>query len=85
MYVKIGLVIGEAQRILVPASSLVERSEVSGVYMLDPGGRVSLRYVRPGHRFGDKIEILAGLRAGERIALDPIAASGRVVAQEPRQ
>jgi hypothetical protein len=34
--------------------------------------------VRPGHRFGDKIEILSGLSAGERIALDPVAASARL-------
>ena len=75
MYVKVGLVIGEADRLLVPASAVVERSEVTGVYVIDPHGAVSLRYVRPGHRFGDQIEILAGLAAGERIALDPIAAS----------
>ncbi len=61
MYVKVGLVIGEAERILVPLSSVVERSEVSAVYVIDPRGRVSLRYVRPGHRLGDKIEILSGL------------------------
>lgn len=85
MYVKVGLVIGEAERIFVPVSSLVERSEVREVYVLDSAGRVSLRYVRPGHRVGDKIEILAGLQPGERIALDPIAASARIVEQESRQ
>ena len=64
---------------------MIERSEVSGVYVLDSRGRVSLRYVRPGHRFGEKIEILAGLAPGDRVALDPIAASARIDAQEPRQ
>jgi RND family efflux transporter MFP subunit len=82
MYVRVGLVIGEADRLLVPASALVERSEVTGVYVIGQKGGVSLRYVRPGHRFGDKVEILAGLTAGEQIALDPIAASARV-ALEP--
>ena len=84
MYVKVGLVIGEADRLLIPASTVVERSEVTGVYVIDPHGQVSLRYVRPGHRFGDKLEILAGLTAGERIALDPIAASTRIAMAEPR-
>lgn len=85
MYVKVGLVIGEAERILVPLSSVVERSEVSAVYVIDPAGRVSLRYVRPGHRLGDKIEILSGLQSSERIALDPIAAGARIVEQGQRQ
>jgi RND family efflux transporter MFP subunit len=78
MYVKVGLVIGQADRLLVPATALIERSEVTGVYVLDANGQVSLRYVRPGHRFGDRLEILSGLAAGEHIALDPVAASGRL-------
>jgi RND family efflux transporter MFP subunit len=80
MYVRVGLVIGSATRILVPASSLVVQSEVTGLYVLDKNGRPSLRYVRPGRRIGDQIEILAGLSPGERVALDPIAAAARVVA-----
>ncbi|MDE2296439.1 MAG: efflux RND transporter periplasmic adaptor subunit [Gammaproteobacteria bacterium] len=80
MYVKVGLVVGSAKRILVPASALVVQSEVTGLYVLDSKGRPSLRYVRPGRRLGDQIEILAGLAPGERVALDPIAAAARVVA-----
>ena len=80
MYVKVGLVVGEADRLLIPASAAVERSEVTGVYVLDSHGRVSLRYVRPGQRVGDQLEILAGLDSGERIALDPIAASAQAAA-----
>ncbi len=78
MYVKVGLVIGEADRLLVPQSALVQRSEVTGVYVIGPGSGVSLRYVRLGHRFGDMVEILAGIVAGERIATDPTAASRKI-------
>ena len=82
MYVKVGLVIGQTDRLLVPATALIERSEVTGIYILDSKGGTSLRYVRPGHRFGDKIEILSGLSPGERIALDPIAATARLAPPE---
>lgn len=78
MYVKVGLVIGEADQILIPASAVIERSEVTGVYVIDAKGQLSLRYVRRGHQFGDKLEILSGIAPGERIALDPIAASAQV-------
>jgi RND family efflux transporter MFP subunit len=74
MFVKVGFVIGEADRILVPARSLVERSEVTAVYVLDASGRASMRQIRVGDRFGDRVEILSGLATGERIALDPLAA-----------
>jgi RND family efflux transporter MFP subunit len=74
MFVKVGFVIGEADRLLVPLRALIERGEVTGVYVVDPGGSTSLRQVRLGHRFDDRIEILAGLGAGERVALDPVLA-----------
>jgi RND family efflux transporter MFP subunit len=83
MYVKVGLVIGEAERFLIPVSAVIERSEVTGVYVIGAKGQVSLRYVRPGHRFGDQLEILAGLAAGDRIALNPIAASAQVAVAGP--
>ncbi len=83
MYVKVGLMIGEADRLVIPVSAVVERSEVSGVYVIDPQGRAELRYVRKGHPLGESIEILAGLAPGERIALDPIAAGASVVAAQP--
>jgi hypothetical protein len=77
MFVKVGLAVGEAERLLVPRSAIVERSEMRGVYVVGPDGRVSLRQVRLGHVRGDRIEILAGLAAGDRIALDPVAAGLR--------
>jgi multidrug efflux pump subunit AcrA (membrane-fusion protein) len=33
-----------------------------------------LRQVRTGQRFGDRVEILSGLAAGEAVALDPVRA-----------
>jgi len=74
MFVKVGLLVGEADRLLVPRSAVVERSEMRGVYVVAPDGRVSLRQVRLGHARGDQVEILAGLASGERVALDPAAA-----------
>jgi len=74
MFVKVGLIVGEADRLLVPRSAVVERSEMRGVYVVAPDGRVALRQVRLGHVRGDQVEILAGVVGGERIAVDPAAA-----------
>jgi hypothetical protein len=78
MFVKVGLVTGEAELLLVPRSAVVERSEMRAVYVVAPDGRVSLRQVRLGHVRGDRIEILAGLAPGENVALDPAAAAAAV-------
>ena len=73
MTVKAAFDIGDAERILVPASALVRRSEVTAVYVVDDR-HVVLRQVRLGHRQGERVEVLAGLEPGERIAADPLAA-----------
>jgi RND family efflux transporter MFP subunit len=57
----------------VPRSALVQRGELSGVYVVD-ANRVVLRQVRVGRIAGDRVEVLSGLRAGERVARDPVEA-----------
>lgn len=75
MFVKVAFAIGEAERLVVPREAVVYRSEVTGVYVVYDDGRVALRHVRLGRELEDgQREVLAGLSAGERIALDPVRA-----------
>lgn len=74
MFVKVAFVVGEARRLLVPTSALLRRSEVTGVYIVDEQGQVRMRQVRVGGTFDSRTEVLAGLRAGERVAADPVKA-----------
>lgn len=61
-------------RLWVPAAAVVRRTELDAVYVVSQG-RAVLRQVRLGERAGAEVEVLAGLRAGERVALDPLAAA----------
>lgn len=74
MTVKTAFKLGEQRRVMVPASALVRRSEVTAVYVVGEDNRVSLRQVRLGHQVDDRVEVIAGLAEGERIAADPLAA-----------
>jgi RND family efflux transporter MFP subunit len=62
-------------RLEVPARAVVRRAEVTGVYVVGADRRPLLRQVRVGRIVGDTIEILSGVSAGERVALDPQAAA----------
>lgn len=73
MFIKVGFVVGETQRLLVPVNAIVRRSELSGVYVVN-GDSVALRQVRLGRKNGSSIEVLAGLSDGEVVATDPVAA-----------
>ena len=64
-----------AARFYVPAKAVVRRAEMTGLYVIDPNGRPVLRQVRLGRTVDDTVEILAGVTAGERVAIDPQAAA----------
>jgi multidrug efflux system membrane fusion protein len=69
-----GVGTGEA-RLFVPSQALVRRSELAAVYVIGRSGKPMLRQVRPGRSEGNQVEILSGVAAGERVALDPQAAA----------
>ena len=76
MFVKVAFVTGEKKQLVVPEQAVVYRGEVTGVYVVDDNGRVSLRQIRVGKTTRDgKVVVLAGLSEGEKVALDPVAAA----------
>ncbi|HEX5122898.1 MAG TPA: efflux RND transporter periplasmic adaptor subunit [Rhodanobacteraceae bacterium] len=74
MTVKAAFAIGDAARLLLPDTALIRRGEVSAAYVVADDRSLKLAQLRVGHRFGDRIEVLAGLEAGDEIAADPTAA-----------
>lgn len=62
-------------RLTVPAQAVVRHAEMTGLYVVGADGRPVLRQVRLGPTRDDRIEILSGVSAGERVALDPQAAA----------
>jgi len=86
MFVKTSFITGIKEDLVVPVQAVVYRSEVTGVYVVEKDGRVRFRHVRAGHRSaGNHVLVLAGLMPGERVALDPIAASVELKRQRAEQ
>ncbi len=68
---------GAHERVLaVPTGATLTRGELQLAYVAGEGGFV-LRAVRLGRSANGRVEVLAGLREGERIALDPVRAGLR--------
>lgn len=62
-------------RLVVAPQSLVRRGEVVAVYVLEAGGGIVMRQVRVGERLAENaVEVLAGLKEGERVLNDPLRA-----------
>jgi RND family efflux transporter MFP subunit len=81
MFVKVGFVTGVRPRLFVPRAAVLARSELTAVYVVGPDGRPALRQVRLGDPSGDRVEVLSGLVAGERVAIDALAALKALTAQ----
>jgi multidrug efflux pump subunit AcrA (membrane-fusion protein) len=79
MFVKTAFVTGLREELTIPARAVVQRSEVTGVYVVTPDGRIGLRQIRLGRDNEDgTVSVLAGLSEGERVALDPVEAAVRM-------
>jgi len=71
MLVKVGVPVSSRDALWVPASALVQRSELRAVFVMDQKDQPRLRQVRVGAREEGRLEVLAGLSEGERVVANP--------------
>lgn len=75
VFARAHFVVGTAPRLMVPRQAVVRRGELTGAYVVAEGAAPQLRQLRLGAVADERgIEVLAGLRPGERVALDPVKA-----------
>ncbi len=67
--VKIAIPEGKKQALLVPAKALVEKGQLTGVYVVDNQSVMTYRIIKAGRAYGDEVEVISGLKPGERIAV----------------
>ncbi|KEF30067.1 AcrA/AcrE family protein [Marinobacter nitratireducens] len=71
MLVKVGIPVSGRESLWVPETSLIHRSELRAVFVIDDQGRPRLRQVRVGVSDNGRVEILAGVSEGEQVVVDP--------------
>jgi len=69
MFARAAIQVGAQPALTVPQTAVVFRNDKSGVYVLDRGNHARFRPVSTGARVGDRVEVLTGLTAGERIVV----------------
>ena len=61
--------VAATRSITVPTSALVDHGELEGVFVVTATGAVELRLVKTGGAVSNRVEILAGLSAGEKVVI----------------
>lgn len=75
MFVRAHFVVGKVRKLVIPESAVLRRSEVVAVYVVDGQAAAKLRQVRVGESAAEGVvEVLSGLKPGEKVAVDPVKA-----------
>lgn len=72
MFGRLRLDKGTSETILLPASVLVERGELTSVFVVGSDRIARLRWIKVGRRIDQQIEILSGVNVGEQVLLQGI-------------
>lgn len=84
LFVRARFPLSERNALLVPISALSPQGQLQRIFV-EEGGLARARFVTIGTRFGDKIEVLSGLSAGEKVlsSLPPEIVDGARIEVRP--
>lgn len=85
-YAAVRVTLGETEALAIPASAVVERAGIHGVFVLDAEDRAHFRAVRLQPTANAELAVIgAGLAAGERVVADPSPTLGNGIRVQPVQ
>jgi RND family efflux transporter MFP subunit len=67
LFARVRIPTGQKNILVVPASSIVKKGQLTGLYIVDTKGNISYRLIRAGKLYDQGVEVLSGLTPGERI------------------
>jgi len=62
--------VGQRQAIQVPQKAVLQKGQLVGVLIVDPSNTVQMRLIKTGKPYGDRVEVLAGIKDGDRIIVE---------------
>jgi RND family efflux transporter MFP subunit len=83
LFVRVRIPVGAREVLAVPASAVVRKGQLAGVYVVSETGVITYRLIKEGPATAAGIEVLSGLKPGERIVTAGVerAVDGGVVAE----
>jgi len=83
LYGKVLIPQGKKESLLIPAAAIVERGQLTGVFVVDEKGIIAYRLIKTGKIYDGLAEVLSGLSKGESIIVSGMekAVDGGIVKQ----
>ena len=74
LYGRASFTSGQRQALAIPQKAVMQRGQLTSVFVVDQSGVARLRLVKTGKSFDEKIEVLSGLNDGDEIVVDGLSA-----------
>lgn len=71
MFARVNIPVGGSGLLLIPATALVSQGQLDGIFSVDAEQIAHFRLVRVGRTYEDQVEILAGIKPGDRYVQTP--------------
>ena len=71
MFARVKIPTGHTSKLLIPQKAVVTRGQLTGIYLVDSDSIAHFRLIRPGKTSGDSVEVLSGLKKGDRYVVEP--------------
>ena len=70
-FARVALPVGEAGMMRVPATAIIHQGQLTGYYLVDKENIAHFRLLLLGRTYGDSVEVISGLKEGDRYVLAP--------------
>lgn len=74
LYGKASFTTGQTKAMTIPRKAIVERGQLTTVYVVDQSGIARMRLVQTGKAFEDRVVVLSGISEGEQIVVEGVTA-----------
>ncbi len=71
MFARVRIPIGHSSKIMIPGDAVMSHGQLTGLYLVDSENIAHFRLIRLGRTFGDNVEVLSGLKEGDRYVIRP--------------
>lgn len=71
LFARVEIPMGHTKKLLIPRKAVITRGQLTGLYLVDADSIANFRLIRIGKTSGESVEVLSGLKEGDRYISEP--------------
>jgi len=72
MFARVQIPMGQTRKLMIDQRAVIRRGQLTGLFIVDSDSIAHFRLIRIGKRFGNSVEVLSGLKAGDQYVAIPL-------------